>query len=74
MALISINPTTGETIREYKEMMQREIEQILSQSQNTFLKWRRTDFAHRSGLLEKAAASRRAVTAGRCLSTASRNS
>ena len=74
MALISINPTTGETIREYKEMMQREIEQILSQSQNTFLKWRRTDFAHRSGLLKKAAASRRAVTVANCPTLGSVNS
>ena len=64
MALISINPATGETIREYKEMTQSEVEQVLVQSQAAFTDWCETDFTHRAELLRKVAAELRSDSDG----------
>ena len=44
MSLVSINPATGEKIREYEETSQNEVEVILRRAQNDFLSWRKTDF------------------------------
>ena len=56
MSLVSINPATGEKIREYEETSQNEVEVILRRAQNDFLSWRKTDFEHRNNLLYKVAA------------------
>jgi succinate-semialdehyde dehydrogenase/glutarate-semialdehyde dehydrogenase len=59
----SINPATGETIREYPEHDPAEIERRLQQSRDARQIWRRTDFAQRANLLRQAAAVLRARSA-----------
>lgn len=51
----SINPYTGETIKEYQEMSLEEIDQIIQKAQETFLKWRKVSFEDKSELMKKAA-------------------
>ena len=51
MPLISINPATNEKIREFSETTVKEARVILRQAQTAFEEWRRTDYAHRAGLL-----------------------
>ena len=55
MSLVSINPATGEKIREYQETSQEETEVMLQQAQDDFLRWRETTFEHRRDLLLKVA-------------------
>src|SRR5690349_16627460 len=52
----SINPATGDTIREYSEHDPAEIERRLQQSRDARQIWRRTDFTQRANLLRQAAA------------------
>ena len=56
MSLVSINPATGEKIREYQETAQEKTEVMLQQAQDDFLRWRETTFEHRRDLLLKVAA------------------
>ena len=51
----SINPATGELIREYTGHSENDIHTILDKSYQTWLSWRSTPFAQRSDLLLKAA-------------------
>jgi succinate-semialdehyde dehydrogenase/glutarate-semialdehyde dehydrogenase len=55
MSIVSINPTTGETIKEYQELTPAEVKSILEQAHAAFLEWRETDFATRARLMRRAA-------------------
>jgi succinate-semialdehyde dehydrogenase/glutarate-semialdehyde dehydrogenase len=56
MAMEAVNPATGKTIKTYEEITPAEVEAIIKQSHEAHLAWKRTDFAHRAGLMKKAAA------------------
>ena len=51
----SINPFTGEFIKEYPEHSKQEIAQIIEAVQNEWLKWKETTFEYRCGLVRNAA-------------------
>ena len=51
----SMNPATGQEIREYPEMTAEEIGATLGKVHETFLEWRTTTFAKRHQLMQKAA-------------------
>ena len=51
----SINPATGETLRDYPEHDAAEVERRLKRALEAFHAWRRTPFAHRTALLMRAA-------------------
>ena len=55
MPLVSINPATGEKIKEYKEMTPKEVSEILQKSHEEFKKWRKVPFSERKKLMLKAA-------------------
>jgi succinate-semialdehyde dehydrogenase/glutarate-semialdehyde dehydrogenase len=55
MPIASINPATGETLREFDALNPSEIEQKLSRATAAFARHRNTDFATRSELLRAAA-------------------
>lgn len=55
MSMQVINPATGEMVREYDETTPEQVDQFLESTHETFLEWRRTDFAHRAGLMRTAA-------------------
>ncbi|TVQ59303.1 MAG: NAD-dependent succinate-semialdehyde dehydrogenase [Spirulina sp. DLM2.Bin59] len=55
MAIATINPATGETLKTFAALTDDQIEQCLAQSQATFLDYRRTTFAQRSQWLHRAA-------------------
>lgn len=50
----SINPATGEELKDYPDMNKNEIDEILSQSHSTFLEWKNTSFSERAGKMKKA--------------------
>jgi len=56
MAMDVVNPATGKTINSYEEMTPAEVETIVQQAHEAHLEWKRTSFAHRAGLMKKAAA------------------
>jgi len=56
MAMDVVNPATGKTIKTYEEMTPAEVEKIVQQSHEAHRAWKRTSFAHRAGLMKKAAA------------------
>jgi len=51
MAITSVNPATGESIRSYQEMSSREVEAILRQADAAFAMWRQTPFSARAAIL-----------------------
>jgi len=51
----SINPSTNEEIKTYSEMSNKEIEEIISKSHQSFLNWHKTMFSQRAVLMKKAA-------------------
>lgn len=55
MAQTSVNPLTGETIKEYPEHTAGEIEEKISASNKTFESWSKTSFSDRSALMNKVA-------------------
>ncbi|MBL7119096.1 MAG: NAD-dependent succinate-semialdehyde dehydrogenase [Dehalococcoidia bacterium] len=55
MTIKAVNPTTGETIKEYEEMPPGEVKDAIEKSHQAFLGWRRTSFAERARLMKKAA-------------------
>ena len=55
MAIASINPTTGETLREFSALSAQQIEQKLQLAADTFRTYRRTSFADRSRMMLRAA-------------------
>jgi succinate-semialdehyde dehydrogenase/glutarate-semialdehyde dehydrogenase len=50
----SVNPATGETIKDYEEMTPDEVQGIVEKSHQAFLNWRRASFAERASLMRKA--------------------
>jgi succinate-semialdehyde dehydrogenase / glutarate-semialdehyde dehydrogenase len=56
----SINPTTGTAIKRYEEMPEAAVARAIERAHEAFLSWRGTGFAHRAGLMRKAAGSLRA--------------
>ncbi|MDY6863586.1 MAG: NAD-dependent succinate-semialdehyde dehydrogenase [Thermodesulfobacteriota bacterium] len=55
MMIQSINPATGELIKEYKEMTAQEVDDAVNKAHEAFLEWRKTGFAERAELMKKAA-------------------
>ena len=55
MTIVSVNPATNETIKEYEEMTPAEVEDIIVGAHQTFLQWRRTSFIERADCMRKAA-------------------
>ena len=55
MAIVSINPTTGETIREFSALNPAQIEEKLALAERAFRQHRRSIFRHRAQLLQAAA-------------------
>jgi succinate-semialdehyde dehydrogenase/glutarate-semialdehyde dehydrogenase len=55
LVLVSINPATGEKIKEYKEMTPKEVAEVLQKSNEEFKKWRKVPFSERKKLMLKAA-------------------
>ena len=55
MAIVSINPTTGETIREFSALTPAQIEEKLALAERAFRQHRRSIFRHRAQLLQAAA-------------------
>ena len=55
MAIASINPATGETLREFSALTAQQIEQKLQLAADTFQTYRRTAFADRARLMTRAA-------------------
>ena len=51
----SINPASGELIKEYTEHTEDEVNDIIGATQDAWLEWRRTDFTHRSALMTRLA-------------------
>ena len=54
MAIASINPTTGDTLREFSALSAEQIEQKLQLAADTFRTHRRTPFAHRARMMSRA--------------------
>ena len=56
MAIVSINPATGETIKTYDEMTPAQAAAAVDQAHEAWRTWRRTPFAERARLMMRAAA------------------
>jgi succinate-semialdehyde dehydrogenase/glutarate-semialdehyde dehydrogenase len=55
MAIATINPTTGETIRSFEPLSDAEIEQKMARAIEAFREHRRTPFAERARMMKRAA-------------------
>lgn len=55
MSITTINPTTDEIIKNYPEMSETEIKDIIEKTQTAFLKWREFDFKQRAVPMRKLA-------------------
>lgn len=55
MAIKAVDPTTGETIREYEEMSAPEVGEAVERTYRAFRGWRRTPFAERAAMMRQAA-------------------
>ena len=55
MILRSINPYTGETIKEFEEDSFEKVDSLIGQSDEAFKTWRKTTFEYRRSLMEEAA-------------------
>ncbi len=56
MTMISVDPTTGQTINSYPEMEPEEVDRTVRAAHRAQLAWRRTSFDERAGRLREAAA------------------
>lgn len=56
MAIASINPATGETLKTYSPLTAEQIEQALVQAQATFVAYKKVDFGQRRQWMHQAAA------------------
>ncbi|HTL01521.1 MAG TPA: NAD-dependent succinate-semialdehyde dehydrogenase, partial [Vicinamibacterales bacterium] len=56
MAIVSINPATGETIKTYDEMSPAQAAAAVDQAHEAWRTWRRTPFPERARLMKRAAA------------------
>jgi succinate-semialdehyde dehydrogenase/glutarate-semialdehyde dehydrogenase len=55
MAITTVNPATGEEIREYEEMTPEEVGEILDAAHEAFVSWRRVSFDRRAEPMHEAA-------------------
>src|SRR5206468_7101107 len=55
MAIESINPATGETLKTYAETSRAEVDDIIGKTHEAFLAWRRTSFEERARRMRGAA-------------------
>ncbi len=55
MAIQTINPATGEIVKDFVEMSSSEVKEIISGCHEEFISWRETGFEERSRLLKNAA-------------------
>ncbi len=55
MAITSINPATGETLREYQELNAAAVEQKLATAARAFRTHRQSSFSERAAILQEAA-------------------
>ncbi len=55
MTMKSVNPATGETIKDYAETTPEEVREIIEKTHVAFREWRMTAFADRAGLMRRAA-------------------
>ncbi|HUP64332.1 MAG TPA: NAD-dependent succinate-semialdehyde dehydrogenase, partial [Thermoanaerobaculia bacterium] len=55
MAIASVNPATGKTIREFQPLTNAELEHRLSLAASAFVRYRRTSFEQRAAAMRKAA-------------------
>ena len=55
MAIKAVDPTTGETIREYEEMSAPEVREAVERTYRAFRGWRRTPFTERAAMMRRAA-------------------
>lgn len=56
MAIVSINPATGETVKTYDEMTPAQAAAAVVHAHEAWRAWRNTPFAERAGLMKKTAA------------------
>ncbi|WGK64544.1 NAD-dependent succinate-semialdehyde dehydrogenase [Croceiramulus getboli] len=54
--ITTVNPYTGENLKDYKELSSAQIDKKLQQAAERFQSWRQTTYAERAALLQKAAA------------------
>ena len=55
MAIATINPATGETLKRFEPLSGAQIEQKIQQAADTFRKFRKMSFAERAEMMRKAA-------------------
>src|SRR3954453_22321587 len=55
MAIATTNPATGDTLQEFDELTDAELDARLQRAADTFRSYRRTAFAERAGWLRRAA-------------------
>src|SRR5207247_1368652 len=55
MTVVSINPTTGETLETFAETTPAALERVLDEAVDTYQAWRRCSYAHRAKLVREAA-------------------
>jgi succinate-semialdehyde dehydrogenase/glutarate-semialdehyde dehydrogenase len=56
MAITSVNPATGETIKAYDEMTPAQAAAVVAQAHDAWRMWRKTPFTERASLMKKTAA------------------
>jgi succinate-semialdehyde dehydrogenase / glutarate-semialdehyde dehydrogenase len=56
MSITSINPATGETVRDYPEMSEAQVGEAITRAHEAFLGWRRSGFGERARAMRRAAA------------------
>ena len=56
MAIATINPASGETVKTYDEMSEADVERCLAAAVAAFKSYRLTSFAERAGWMQEAAA------------------
>lgn len=55
MALKSIDPTTGQILNTYEEMAPAAVDDVVTDTHEAFLNWRRISFSERAALMQRAA-------------------
>jgi succinate-semialdehyde dehydrogenase/glutarate-semialdehyde dehydrogenase len=55
MAIATVNPATGQTVKTFSEFTEAEVERALAQAASTFLTYRNSTFAERSAWMRRAA-------------------
>src|SRR5436190_16810516 len=55
MAIASINPATGETIKTFPSYTAKELETVLEKGDKAFREWSKTSFSHRAELMRRCA-------------------